>query len=212
MAHSHTKTQLAALGFRDPDKKEPRHDWACQYLAQPPVFFKMIVAMAHAVDPEPLGFNAEKFGFTSNLEFMLTKGLGKYKTTLGYLDMFPRLRIIGTLDDKPVDLQWDLIVEVKIQPVPIGDVLRQMALYREFASAKPLRQNDDGSPHPETPLVTKFIKGGVSHALLVTDFDLDATDVQTLQKARIGHVRLGQGFEDYVTARKAAPPAVSISI
>jgi len=31
--HAHDRTMLARFGFADPDKREPLHDLACQYLA-----------------------------------------------------------------------------------------------------------------------------------------------------------------------------------
>jgi hypothetical protein len=35
MAHSHDRTLIASLGFADPDKQDPMHDLACEYLSQP---------------------------------------------------------------------------------------------------------------------------------------------------------------------------------
>ena len=32
--HSKDRTQLANFGFRDPDKRDRRHDLACQYIAK----------------------------------------------------------------------------------------------------------------------------------------------------------------------------------
>jgi hypothetical protein len=34
MTHSHDRTLLASLSFGDPDKKDPMHDLACEYLSQ----------------------------------------------------------------------------------------------------------------------------------------------------------------------------------
>jgi len=34
---SYNRTLLQQMSFADPDKKEPRHDLACQYIAQEPV-------------------------------------------------------------------------------------------------------------------------------------------------------------------------------
>ncbi len=34
--HSHDRTLIAELGFKDPDKGEPEHDLACNYLASIP--------------------------------------------------------------------------------------------------------------------------------------------------------------------------------
>lgn len=40
--HSHDRTLLSKLGFADPDKKDGRHDLACQYLAQDEIALKLV--------------------------------------------------------------------------------------------------------------------------------------------------------------------------
>jgi hypothetical protein len=35
--HSHDRTMIAKLGFADPDKREPLHELACQFLTQPDI-------------------------------------------------------------------------------------------------------------------------------------------------------------------------------
>jgi hypothetical protein len=80
MTHSHDKTLLVSLGFSDKDKKNPRHDLACQYLAQAPVFTKLMapnLAPGCGVALAPL-----------HHEFHITKGEKQYKTTIGFADLF----------------------------------------------------------------------------------------------------------------------------
>lgn len=47
MAHSHDSTLLARFGFADPDRREPWHDVACQYLTQPDVLRQLALYREH---------------------------------------------------------------------------------------------------------------------------------------------------------------------
>lgn len=138
--HSYDRTLLAKLGFSDPDKKNPWHDYACQYLAQPHVL-KQIYATFGAQK----GWVPSVKVSTGELEYHLTKGQGQYRTTIGFLD----LRATGFLKqefrDRPqscapdspdsstiVLLTLPSIIEVKVKPVPLGDLIRQVKLYSEY--------------------------------------------------------------------------------
>lgn len=79
--------------------------------------------------------------------------------------------------------EWSACVEVKIGRVGVGDVLRQVALYREH------------------------IDGHRTKWILATPFPFDADDLVTLRSASITHVRLGDKFEQWVAQRTAAPRA-----
>lgn len=80
MAHSHDKTLLAKLGFSDRDKKHPRHDLACQYLAQSPVFAKLMQPF--------LGTGCEVVSAQLEHEYHITKGDRQYRTTIGFADLY----------------------------------------------------------------------------------------------------------------------------
>ena len=43
--HSYDRTLLAKLAFADHDKANPRHDWACQYLAQKDVLESLVASV-----------------------------------------------------------------------------------------------------------------------------------------------------------------------
>lgn len=72
------------------------------------------------------------------------------------------------------------IVEVKINPLPIGDIMRQIELYRTYLNSC----------------------CGISYWVLATPFGLDASDTATLLSSKIHHIRLGGNFEKYAQRRE----------
>jgi hypothetical protein len=109
--HAHDRTLLAKLGFADPDKANPLHDLACQYLAAPDIS----LAVVDAVFPEwrdEVG-HFERNGVRYNrsidrevpaatVEKMISKGEGQYMTTIGFIDVILditfRKRVVGYRD------------------------------------------------------------------------------------------------------------------
>lgn len=283
--HSFDRTMLASLAFADPDKGDPRHDLACQYLAIPENQLTLgrrfsrerlychaereeyLSHLEASTDPEhrPADWRAFRLGLTRDellggrpqLEYVINKGEGKYKTTVGFVDL--RLRYakkierpfsleekeatftftddqnfdkhvesarklgmayedfiresnewLGLVRDaapgkdallgawrhtarealrerqayRPVtrdyvyrDWSWSTLnVEVKANPVPIGNVIRQIKLYAEYVEGK---------------------------WLLVTTYPLAASDVSALNSCAIGHVALGDRFTAWVAERRA---------
>lgn len=55
MAHSHQNTLLSRLGFSDPDRSDPKHTLACEYLCKPDVALKVlaVVGCSTVVPPKP---------------------------------------------------------------------------------------------------------------------------------------------------------------
>lgn len=51
--HSHDRTLIASLGFADPDKKNPRHTLACQYLCRPDILNAIAGRVLGPVDMPP---------------------------------------------------------------------------------------------------------------------------------------------------------------
>jgi hypothetical protein len=91
--HSHDRTLLAKLGFADPDKKDPRHDRACQYLALPENA-RRLAAMVQAdtrgrevSERDRRGKGVWSVCWRPILEHAVTKGKGQYMSTIGFVDL-----------------------------------------------------------------------------------------------------------------------------
>src|SRR5579875_2087926 len=130
---SHDQTLLARLGFSDPDKKDPRHDMACRYLSQP----EQVLAMARLLGmPKLPDVGAEQVvrcnsdGWASpdgtselrvrvaehrtkadgHVEAPVSKGEGRYKVTVGFLD------VLGTWELAARYHGWLVTPEIKTIP------------------------------------------------------------------------------------------------
>ena len=164
------RTLLTSLGFNDVDKHNPIHDLACQYVMQPKVAEHLLKnETSHLSEQDRVDICGH-----AQSEFHLVKGEGRYTTTIGFLD------VIWKWGYFPV------VVEVKIQEIPIGDVLRQINLYAEYAVFPDCKK-------------TQFI--------LVAPWRLDSTDIEYLARAGIRFARLGPCFDAYVEERKKAKKA-----
>lgn len=78
---SSNRTLLAKLGFADKDRTSPRHDLACAYIAQNEEVLKRVM---QAALPAPLRCLAA----SAIPEHHVTKGEGKYSTTVGFVDVY----------------------------------------------------------------------------------------------------------------------------
>ena len=117
MAHSHDHTLLARLGFADPDRREPWHDVACQYLTQPDIMAKVAAMLPHRKVGGSVSYKSEvgqiegtvssaDVAVTGALEVQVFKGFGQYRTTVGFIDVALdiefRWRVVGRLKPPPV--------------------------------------------------------------------------------------------------------------
>jgi 5-methylcytosine-specific restriction endonuclease McrA len=126
--HSSDRTLLASLGFADADKRDPRHDWACQYLAQPDQVRQLVGAAALQAATRN-GSEIVKMWALPEIE--VAKGDGSYRRSIGFIDL--AIGIETYRDHAAEQLRHrylGIIVEVKIGLVPIGDAIRQITLYR----------------------------------------------------------------------------------
>ena len=76
-----------------------------------------------------------------------------------------------------------IILEVKIKPVLVGDILRQIKLYQEHVLV-----GREGFSRPVTWMVA-------------THYAVSQEDVDTLQAEGISHIFLGRKFQDYASQR-----------
>lgn len=178
MTHAHDRTLLASLGFQDTDKKDRRHDLACQYLALPESHDRIARSLL-----EP-GCAFQKMNFAPILgkprfEVQVLKGDGRYRTTIGFLDMVLPFRFTQ-------HHSFIAAIEVKITPTGVGDILRQIAVYREYTDVV-----------PKDPLY--------GHWLVATAFQMSKGDVAILTTENIRHIRLGEKFERWTSAQITAP-------
>lgn len=274
--HAHDRTLIASLGFNDPDKKDPRHDLACQYLATEDVTTRLVATFIGPDLVERPETSSERCGYDNNAfvklsrgtcsgkvtqvgpyrsEVIVNKGEGKYQTTVGFLDLLIPARVEYTIIGKttwterryystdrfgrrlePVEESkikseiqiltyketgsyqnynlhpdWPvagiedvprtepychktfedfrLVIEVKIGTVGVGDMIRQVNLYRQHLQDFPRYKN---------------------RWIVATAFRMSRSDLDMFQNEEIYHVRLGPGFEAWVAEQKRLgdrPPA-----
>jgi hypothetical protein len=80
MAHAHTRTLLAKLGFGDKDRQNSRHDAACNYIALADGVLAKVIESA-------LGPDYRVAKAKGVLEKLVQKGEGQYATTIGFIDV-----------------------------------------------------------------------------------------------------------------------------
>jgi len=137
VSHSYDSTLLQRMGFRDPDRKTPEHDRACIAIAMQPRLFLA-----------SFGFEDEKA--RASIEVPLQKGEGKYASTVGFIDAMLEwttfrsglscsayhpervMQRCPRCEEQVYGLPSSMLVEVKTKIDSVGDLLRQMNLYREY--------------------------------------------------------------------------------
>lgn len=195
MTHSFNKTLLASLGFSDKDKKDKRHDLAIQYLEKSKVQSRIVESIA--VSPQTTKITAHFI----EQEKLISKGDGKYKTTIGFVDAILKLWLVREDIDQEEN-KVNILVEVKINPVSVGDIIRQIRLYSEYSTDyTPYSDFVLGSFKGNDKLWLKYYK------LLITCFDFSKEDVRSLEDAGIFPIRLGKDFEEFVKAQQEEPKA-----
>ncbi len=141
----------------------------------------------HIVDTKP------------ELERQIIKGSGQYVATIGFIDLlitfFNNIRITGwkyNIDDRTTKNYgsdyWEktrsnsVLVEVKINEVPTGDVLRQLKMYRDYFTIQ--------------------CCGTKPVLVLATTYPINTVDAAVLAREGIKHVRLGAGFEAWCNTKR----------
>lgn len=172
------RTLLASLGFADPDKKDQMHDLACEYLSQ-------------GVRPQRIVEFVEPEGklVGSQVEFQISKGEGQYRTTIGFVDVL--------LEWAGPQRKGRIIVEVKIARVGIGDIVRQLNVYREYLSYESAKEAFARKLGSNTIAIV------APKRVLATAFELDAGQVDLLKREEIQVIHLGDAFIKWFEERSS---------
>ena len=199
MTHSHDRTLLASLGFSDPDKREPLHDLACEYLSEEPQRARLLrlAGIPERATSKPI------------LEAVIAKGQGQYRTTIGFLDL-----MIEWIDEAAETSAYSrqrgsVLVEVKIKPIGVGDILRQISLYKSHIvetlsfDGEELQSRFRSLERGEKPEKPKMVSD--KFWILATTFELDHGQARTIREANITHIHLGDGFTKWFEGRQQRP-------
>ena len=219
IAGARDRTLLQKIGFVDRDKGNPKHDLACLYLAE------------HREALRPYAFDDKREGPSEyELERHVTKGDGKYRTTIGFLDLSVMytagvdfVHPVRSAEHRcacecPQDHAYDktcayckrvcpsvlfmkkhgslrrtvgaVAVEVKIAPVSTGDLLRQLVLYREYASGPEYRSRNGYDLDAQYTWIVALA------------YDIDVTSAKALANANVHVIRLGAKFERWAAAQR----------
>lgn len=211
---------LARFGFADPDAREQKHDLACQFLAMPDNHERLVKLL---VEPVAAKLNApitvHSVGKPA-LEHIVAKGGGGTgRFVVGFADVVLPFSLAWRGNEGVRYDVWDgddvhrssiggavihsvAIVEVKITPTSLGDVLRQLKLYREhsrsFTSAFPMSSAvQEAGSHRECCPAPGLMW------VLATAYDISEQSAASLRAEGVRHVRLGRQFNEWLTAREA---------
>ena len=228
--YAHDRTMLAKLGFADPDKRNPRHDLACQYLALPDVSGRVARLLGLERPPAPCREQDERTeenctestsigGCGVTFEHQIVKGSGQYCTTIGFVDLVYCVELLTSRTERVLrrrpdtSARWgwpesladyqcarrvNVGIEVKIAPVGIGDLLRQIKLYRTYT--------DNWTPQCDG------LSGDIARWIVATGYPLTALEIQSLTNERIAHVLLGEAFRTFVESQAAVDAAGNVEV
>jgi hypothetical protein len=181
------RTLLASLGFSDPDKQDHRHDLACRYLSQPDVSSRLCGILLGPTltskntvrnNADDEGVAAAVLGVRARTEMPISKGDGQYKTTIGFLDVSYEVGLSHHIYwGATIRNSLSAACEVKIGKTSVGEIIRQISLYREHR--------------------------GVAAFAAVTAFPLTEGEVGQLRQANIYHLTLGPKFDQFCSADSA---------
>ncbi len=200
MAHAYHRTLIARLGFADRDRQLPEHDLACQYLARAEV----MQAILRRYLPQPEQSLVPKFGAPERVYGLYTQVLAPTFSAPRFEVPIPRGRppsgsVVGFLDlvlsgevevvyeerersteqisygPQPMSVSPRVLIEVKITPTNVSEILRQLQFYRQHLD----------------PAGERYVW------VAVTRFPISVEDKAMLSGAGIGHLRLGARFEAY---------------
>jgi hypothetical protein len=207
--HSHDRTMIAKLGFADIDKGDTRHDLACSYLAQE----ERILAIHNLLFTPVKKVKGATPWVDSMTEVIIEKGdttKPQYKTTVGFVDVaafivFPDQARHPLSKDYMLSAWRSWCGEVKIKRVGVGDIIRQIKLYKSYFQKQ--------SICPYEVKNERDMKGDEfttwEHRWFVAvDWELTTTEIETLEREHIVSVRLGPKFDAWAKAQSKKKASV----
>jgi hypothetical protein len=204
--HASDRTLAASLGFADPDKREPRHELACQYLATDEGLARLGKAV---VDPIVEGlplpsledFRGERrlepagFQMPPSPEVAVVKGDHRYQHVVGFLDLVLLARYKHVWDGEKVRRSWNQVTCQGEQrwEAHRGEDGRVFSIVVEVKA----------TPTPASDVVRQLNLYRQFYVplcrpclwLVVTTYPVTEADLRTFEAASIGHARLGRSFD-----------------
>lgn len=198
MPHTHEHTLLARLGFADPDRHDPLHDAICRYLTSP-VGRRAVATVCGPQDSNYMS-NGSKRTRTHEIteieterEYPVAKGKGANRYLIGFLDAIVSATYrreestesasgeVETEVSRPIHKSY--VIEVKVRRESIGQILRQVNLYRDFIN---------------TNYNTDYIWLIDYQFVLATRYKPTDEELETLSSQNIVHLYVGKGFDRYM--------------
>ena len=220
--YAHERTMLAKLGFADPDRREPLHQLACQYLATPEAIDRLIPHFGLEHGPVPQEYqcsDSESFSelcrtvasCKASLEHEIAKGCDQYRTTIGFADLV----LILSVEDKSFNIRrrsrtkWGGRDGWLWTDWHIGNDHIRSSVERCGIEVK-ITPTATGDVIRQVKLYRSYSR--INDWTVVTAYDLSASDIASLQNENIRHLRLGKRFDEYVALRQNDEVAVSLEI
>ena len=206
MEKTYEPTLLSKLGFADSDRQDPMHDSICHYLTTAsgcesfaakcsPERFRMGSAGRRTQEFQVIECRAQR-------ERVLASGTGRSRSAIGFLDLV----IHATYDrrfqttDWSGEARWErqefnqaFVVEVKVNRESVGQIIRQVKLYRDFVNANLDGDLDDLAGY-------QFV--------VATRYEPTEAELAALEHQNIIHLFIGKGFDQYIeeqAAKKTVP-------
>lgn len=220
--YAHERTMLARLGFADPDRADPQHDLACQYLSTADAVRRLVprLGIEHGCRPECHSWgNTEQESQVSRtvdshqatLEYEIAKGSGPYRTTVGFADVVLNLTVrerhshvrqrIRKWRDADGNQQWS-------EWQSVNDCVYRL---REVCGLEiKIKRTSIGALLRQVKLYRSY--SGIKCWVVATAYNIAPSDVECLGSENIVHVRLGANFEAYVASQNdhAATPNAEV--
>lgn len=198
------RTQLATLGFADPDKKNGLHDLACQFLYKPEVRLAVFKRVVSSTRPKVSLVD------WARTEYPLSKGSGQYRTTIGFLDVL--YVWYGFVTNWETE-SGHIVVEVKTtRPLSTGDVLRQIRLYQEYWPTEEAVKHVRGLEGAvNSPINCRYRPSfDRTYWVLATTFPVHSEDIAFLRSEGVFHVYLGDTFQTWLKLREMHAPQARV--